>query len=220
MARARQLRLRALLVPSSKRPSAFARRGRRAALFGIEDAGRWTLTRRHATTPATKLEPEAIEHIARTLLRRYGVVCWRLLDREAAWLPPWRELLRVYHRLEARGEIRGGRFVAGLTGEQFALPEAIGTLRQVRKRPHDGALLSLSALDPLNLIGTLLSGNKVPRLLGARVLYRDGLPHATLVAGEVELLAPLTPEDERTARKTLLREPDSMPAPLSTLTTP
>ncbi|MCI4566541.1 DEAD/DEAH box helicase [Lysobacter sp. CFH 32150] len=211
--------LRALLVPSSKRPSPFARRGRRAALFGIEDAGRWTLTRRHAT-PATKLEPEAIEHIARTLLRRYGVVCWRLLDREAAWLPPWRELLRVYHRLEARGEIRGGRFIAGLVGEQFALPEAIGALRQVRKRPHDDVLLSLSALDPLNLIGTVLTGNKVPRLLGARVLYRDGLPIATLVAGEIELLTPLTPMDERAARKALLREPDSMPAPLPTATTP
>jgi ATP-dependent Lhr-like helicase len=147
-------------------------------------------------------------------------VCWRLLDREAAWLPPWRELLRVYHRLEARGEIRGGRFIAGLVGEQFALPEAIGALRQVRKRPHDGVLLSLSALDPLNLIGTVLPGNKVPRLLGARVLYRDGLPIATLVAGDVELLAPLSPEDERAASRTLLREPDSVPAPLPTLLTP
>ena len=135
--------LRALLVPGAKRPTAFARRGRRAALFGIEDAGRWTLTRRACARdrPTRNARPrrdrdvaEAVEHVARTLLRRYGVVFWRLLEREAAWLPPWRELLRVYHRLEARGEIRGGRFVAGLSGEQFALPDAIGALRAVRNR--------------------------------------------------------------------------------------
>ncbi len=203
--------LRALLVPQSKRPSAYSRRGRRAALFGIEDAGRWTLTRRASAASApTKIEPEAIEHIARTLLRRYGVVCWRLLEREAAWLPPWRELLRVYHRLEARGELRGGRFVAGLSGEQFALAEAITVLRNVRKREHDGAMISLSALDPLNLVGTLLPGTKVPRQLGARVVLRDGLPLASLVAGNVELLTPLSPEDERAARKVLLREPESI----------
>jgi ATP-dependent Lhr-like helicase len=78
--------------------------------------------------------PEALEHLARTLLRRYGVVCWRLLEREAAWLPSWRELVRVYRRLEARGEIRGGRFIGGLSGEQFALPDAIALMRQVRRR--------------------------------------------------------------------------------------
>ncbi|WP_428993056.1 Lhr family helicase, partial [Pseudomonas aeruginosa] len=82
----------------------------------------------------------------------------RLLEREADWLPPWRELLRVYHRLEARGEIRGGRFIAGLAGEQFALAEAVGLLREVRKRPPDGAMLVVSAVDPLNLVGGLLPG--------------------------------------------------------------
>jgi ATP-dependent Lhr-like helicase len=205
--------LRALLVPQSKRPSAFNRRGRRAALFGIEDAGRWTLTRRDvAATPTARPEPETIEHIARTLLRRYGVVCWRLLEREAAWLPPWRDLLRVYHRLEARGEIRGGRFVAGLSGEQFALPEAVGALRQVRRQAPDAEMLALSASDPLNLVGTVLPGSKVPRLPGARVLYRDGIALATLVAGTVELLQPLSDADAHAARRMLLREPESMPA--------
>jgi ATP-dependent Lhr-like helicase len=202
--------LRALLVPQSRRPSANPRRGRRTSLFGIEDAGRWTLTRRGpAAVAPTKAEPEALEHIARTLLRRYGVVCWRMLEREAAWLPPWRELLRVYHRLEARGDIRGGRFVAGLSGEQFALPEAIAALRQVRKRPLDGALIAFSAVDPLNLVGTVLPGAKVPRQIGARLVLRDGLPLGALVAGKVELLSSLTPEDERAVRKRLLREPDS-----------
>jgi ATP-dependent Lhr-like helicase len=212
--------LRALLVPASKRPSPFARRGRRAALFGIEDAGRWTLTRSTRLSGENgnggqkqKLEPEAIEHIARTLLRRYGVVCWRLLEREAAWLPSWRELLRVYHRLEARGEIRGGRFIAGLSGEQFALPEAVGALRHMRRQAPDGALLALSASDPLNLVGTVLPGSKVPRLPGARVLYRDGIALGALVAGNVELLTALSPQEERDVRRTLLREPESQLAP-------
>lgn len=127
--------------------------------------------------------------MARSLLRRYGVVCWRLPAREADWLPSWRELLRVYQRLEARGEIRGGRFVAGLVGEQFALPEAVALLREVRKRPPDGSLLGLSACDPLNLLGTLLGGTKVPALAGNRLLYRDGVPVASLVAGKIALLA-------------------------------
>jgi ATP-dependent Lhr-like helicase len=176
-------------------------------LFGIQDAGRWTLSRRPQTDAPSAIEPATIEHVARTLLRRYGVVCWRLLEREAAWLPSWRELLRVYHRLEARGEIRGGRFIAGLSGEQFALPEAIGALRQVRKRAHDGALASLSAIDPLNLVGTVLPGMKVPRQSGARVLWRDGLPLASLVAGHVEFLAPVDEGERHALRTALLREP-------------
>ncbi|MFC5579125.1 DEAD/DEAH box helicase [Lysobacter niabensis] len=209
--------LRALLVPQSKRPSAFGRRGRRSALLGIEDAGRWTLTRR-APTPAPDANDaqkqkaaataESIEHIARTLLRRYGVVSWRLLDREAPWLPPWRDLLRVFHRLEARGEIRGGRFIAGLAGEQFALPEAITVMRQVRKRAVDGEWVALSALDPLNLVGTVVAGAKVPRQLGARVLWRDGLPVATLAAGEVAWLVELPAAEQRSGHKVLMREPD------------
>src|SRR5204862_2596578 len=99
-----------------------------------------------------------VEHVAHTLLRRYGVVFWRLLEREAAWLPPWRELLRVYRRLESRGEIRGGRFVAGFTGEQFALPEAIGPLRATRRQEPTDAWVSVSGADALNLVGILTPG--------------------------------------------------------------
>ena len=112
------------------------------------------------------------------------MVCWRLLEREAAWLPPWRQLLRVYHRLEARGEIRGGRFLAGLSGEQFALPEAIPALRAVRKRPDAGTELELAATDPLNLAGLLWPGARVPRAPGNRLHLRDGLPSNPADASE------------------------------------
>lgn len=148
---------------------------------------------------------QTAEHIARTLLKRYGVVFWRLLAREAEWLPPWRELLRVYRRLEARGEIRGGRFVAGISGEQFALPEAVGMLRAARQLEHTGTLVSLSGADPLNLVGVLMPGGRLPALTGNRVLYRDGVPIALLAAGEVRFLAKLAPEAEWSARNALLR---------------
>ncbi|HEX4616021.1 MAG TPA: DEAD/DEAH box helicase, partial [Stellaceae bacterium] len=117
--------LRALL----RKPAAAGRR--RTTMFAMESAGRWALARR--PQPQVQARPEAVEHLARTLLLRYGVVFWRLIEREAPWLPPWRDLLRVYRRLEARGEIRGGRFVAGFSGEQFALAEAVGMLREVRR---------------------------------------------------------------------------------------
>jgi ATP-dependent Lhr-like helicase len=118
--------LRALLLPSDRRKPLSGARRRRTALLGVEDAGRWTLIRR-AQPPQTgaAFPRELVEQIARTVLRRYGVVFWRLIAREAEWLPPWREMLMAYRRLEARGEIRGGRFVAGFSGEQFALPRPL-----------------------------------------------------------------------------------------------
>jgi len=210
--------LRALLLPAAKRDGGRHRRLRRHQLSGIEDAGRWALARiatKRAAVPATKggspVDPEAIEHIARTLLRRYGVVFWKLLEREAPWLPSWRELLRVYHRLEARGEIRGGRFVEGLVGEQFALPEAIAPLRAVRLRADDGELICLSGCDPLNLVGTVLVGDKVPALAGSRVLYRDGAAIAALIGGKVTPLIDLSAADAQLARHALLRYPPSLP---------
>ncbi len=129
--------LRALMLPTDRRRPFGTRRRRRAAVFGIEEAGRWTLIRCPDASSVDEYEPsEALGEIAWTLLRRYGVVCRRLLDREAAWIPPWRLLLPVFRRLEARAEIRGGRFVAGLSGEQFALIEAVGLLREVRRRAN------------------------------------------------------------------------------------
>jgi ATP-dependent Lhr-like helicase len=139
------------------------------------------------------------------LLARYGVVFWRLLEREADWLPPWRDLLRVLRRLEARGDIRGGRFVAGFSGEQYALPEAVGLLREVRRRPPTGDLISLSGADPLNLVGILTPGPRLAALTGNRLLYRDGLPIAVMAAGEVQFLETLDAEAEWQAHKALLR---------------
>ena len=178
--------LRALITPASKRQHRSSRRGRGAFIGGMDDAGRWALLRRgpRRWRTAGQRSPETLEHIAMTLLRRYGVVFWRLLEREADWLPSWRELLRTFHRLEARGEIRGGRFVSGLAGEQFALPEAIPLLREVRRRPHDGSLIAVCGVDPLNLAGTLLPGAKVPALASNRLVYRDGLPVAAEIAGK------------------------------------
>ncbi|WP_458724838.1 DEAD/DEAH box helicase [Pseudomonas mandelii] len=180
--------LRALITPASKRQNRSSRRGRGAFVGGMDDAGRWALLRRGPTAPVVDNKrptpSDTLEHIAMTLLRRYGVVFWRLLEREADWLPSWRELLRTFHRLEARGEIRGGRFVSGLAGEQFALPEAIPLLREVRRRPHDGSLIAVCGVDPLNLAGTLLPGAKVPALASNRLVYRDGLPAAAEIAGK------------------------------------
>ena len=201
--------LRALLVPQSKRPSPSRRRGRRTALLGIADAGRWSPLRR-STTPDDARNPqnanvENVEYVARILLRRYGVICWRLLAREAAWLPPWRELLRVYQRMEARGEIRGGRFIAGLSGEQFALPEAIGLLRGIRRKPEEGEMVAVCGADPLNLVGAIVAGEKVPALTGSRILYRDGAPIATLVSGTFSALEPMDAAMEWKAKGLLLR---------------
>ncbi len=202
--------LRALLVPADRRTG---RRGRRTAIFRMEDAGRWTLA--HRAPPQAQTPPPAVEHVARTLLLRYGVVFWRLLEREALWLPPWRDLLRVYRRLEARGEIRGGRFVAGFSGEQFALPDAIGALRKTRRKQASGDWISLSGADPLNLAGILTPGPKLAALTGNRVLYRDGLPIALLAGGEVQFLEALDPATQWEARKALLR--GAVPASLIAL---
>ena len=199
--------LRALLVPSRDR-RVNPRHRRRANPFGFEGAGRWSLVRRKAGAS----EAEAVEHVARSLLRRYGVVFWRLIEREAPWLPPWRELLRVYRRLESRGEVRGGRFVVGFSGEQFCLPDAIGTLRDIRRQEKTHSWVAVSAADPLNLAGILTPGPRITSLTGNRVLYRDGVPVAALVAGEVMVLQELDPAIEWQVRHGLLRSSVRSPA--------
>jgi ATP-dependent Lhr-like helicase len=146
----------------------------------VEAAGRWALL-------SNSLENN-FEAVARTLLKRYGVVFRSLLQRETR-LPPWRDLVRVYRRLEARGEIRGGRFVKGFGGEQFAAADAVGRLRAVRKMEPAGEMLALSGADPLNLVGILTPDSKVSSLWKNRILLRDGVAIAALEGGELRRLA-------------------------------
>ncbi|MEJ8320819.1 DEAD/DEAH box helicase [Pseudomonas oryzihabitans] len=197
--------LRALLQPAAKRGSgrSGSRRGRMALYGGMEDAGCWVALRPAEASDEARLPDALLERLVGLLLRRYGVLCWQLLQRESAVLPPWRDLLRACHRLEARGEIRGGRFIAGLSGEQFADPAAIAPLREWRQRPAEDLWVCVSALDPLNLVGTLLPGAKVPAVAGNRLLYRDGVPIATRVGTRVNWLVELDAGEQVRARQAL-----------------
>ncbi len=154
-----------------------------------ERAGRWALI-----TAATGRE-EAVETQARALIKRYGVIFRRLLTREPN-AAPWRDLARIYRRLEARGEIRGGRFVTGMSGEQFALPEAVEQLREIRRTPPDGRLTVISACDPLNLIGILTTTDRIRAIPGTRIAYRDGIAVAVM---EGDFLRPLAEADMEAA---------------------
>jgi ATP-dependent helicase Lhr and Lhr-like helicase len=149
-------------------------------------AGRWSLV---SGAPAD----DAVEIQARVLLRRYGIVFRRMLTREPN-AAPWRELARVYRRLEARGEIRGGRFVHGMSGEQFALPEAIERMREVRREAHDGKLVVLSAADPLNLTGIITADERIRAVPATRIAFRDGVAVSVMEGDYVRPLVESTPE--------------------------
>ena len=153
-------------------------------------AGRWALSGAPVSSPA--LQAISIETQARTLLKRYGVVFRRLLTRESN-AAPWRELSRVYRRLEARGEIRGGRFVTGMSGEQFALPEAVERLRELRRQGDDNTLTVISAADPLNLTGIITSGERVRAIAGTKIAYRKGIAISSM---EGDYLRPLAELDQ------------------------
>ncbi len=197
--------LRALLVPSEKR-APFADLGKKRhhrPVTSVEFAGRWALLGNRPSAPdAEAHRPEDLESFARALLRRYGLVFRRLLERESLQAP-WYELMRVFWRLEARGEIRGGHFVGGVSGEQFALPEAIGLLRALRKTPAPGELIAISAADPLNLSGILTPGPRIASLTGNRILLRDGVPAAALEAGKLVSLEPGDGEAQRMVERAL-----------------
>jgi ATP-dependent Lhr-like helicase len=167
--------LRALISATQSRGSArarwHARWNRRAG--GPVGAGRWSILRAPAAT-----DEERTEQLARQYIRRYGVVFRDILARESH-APPWRELLRVYRRLEMSGELRGGRFCAGFVGEQFAAPEAVDALRAIRREPRQGKppeIVRISACDPLNLVGILTPGPRVPATLANTVVFVDGVP--------------------------------------------
>jgi len=205
--------LRALLTPGSRKTQAAARRKHRQPVYEMATAGRWSILKRapsaaDGSTPKQsgfEADREQAEEVAWVLMRRYGVVFKRLLEREGVAVP-WRVLLRVYHRFEARGEIRGGRFVAGISGEQFALPEAVGMLRSIRREGAQESMISVSAADPLNLAGIITPGARITAHTGNRILYHDGAPIAALESGETRFLVELTRALEWQAKGALVRK--------------
>jgi ATP-dependent Lhr-like helicase len=133
-------------------------------------SGRWAILH----TDSAVERDRVVEATCWMMLKRYGVVFRDLLVRESN-LPKWRELQIAFRRLEARGELRGGRFVDGFLGEQFALPVAVESLRATRNLPPSGEVVTISAADPLNLVGVIVPGERVPAISGRTVSYRDGV---------------------------------------------
>lgn len=217
--------LRVLLAPASKRREQHQRRRQMIARLRspmqmsmakpsermggtLEAAGRWSLFRNESGPDLFgKIDPrDALDVVARQLLRRWGVVFHRVLQRETN-LPPWRDLVRVYRRMEARGELRGGRFVAGFSGEQYALPEAVEHLRAIRRTELSGHFVTVCGADPLNLVGILTPGDKLPSRSSSRVVYRDGIPVAVRETGQVKILErDPTPAVAREIAAALLRK--------------
>jgi ATP-dependent Lhr-like helicase len=168
--------LRALMDPRRRRAE-----GRERMRRPRHAAGRWSLLKRAESCQLSAVSVS--ERIARQMLRRYGVVFRDLLAREVL-VQSWRDLLVVYRRLELTGEVRGGRFVSGFVGEQFALPEAVEALRAIKKSHGSaaGVEIKLSACDPLNLSGVILPGPRVPAVPSSFIVFRDGLPVRVLTA--------------------------------------
>jgi ATP-dependent Lhr-like helicase len=179
--------LRVLLTPEHKRVE------RRRSLHVISGGrspersmpvGRWALWRQRRSGENSMSSEAIVEGRARQLLQRYGVVFRELLARETI-MPSWRSLLGIYRRLEARGEIRGGRFVGGFVGEQFALPQAIDSLRAVRRREGSEPPVLVSSGDPLNLLGIILPGARVSPYSNQVIAYVDGAPVGVGLLGEM-----------------------------------
>ena len=243
--------LRALLTPAAKKQGAHRRR-RRSPMFGVEEAGRWSLletfaprsadtadtdamatarteteaenTRCSSATPAIIRQPRAsrpnnsrsgwdvldddqLERLISIYLNRWGVLFRSIIERELL-APPWRVLLRALRRLELRGTVRGGRFIAGVGGEQFAFQEAVDGLRSMAKevtaakpRYH-----SLAASDPLNLLNLILPRRKLAKLLNNRVLFEDGIPIAVVESGEVKFLREVAPERQWALQQALVQK--------------
>ncbi|MBX7151114.1 DEAD/DEAH box helicase [bacterium] len=204
--------LRALLVPAKYKLASAHERGKKQAPFTMDQAGRWGLLLDNSqvsgslSAPASDKSNMEIEFTARLLLRRYGVVFRKLAEREAI-SPPWRELAKIYRKLEARGEIRGGRFVEGVWGEQFALPEAVTKLRSIKKEQKTGKLISISASDPLNLHGVITVEKRVSNIAANRILYRDGVPVALLDGKDVTFLENINEPEKWPLQNVLVQRP-------------
>ena len=179
--------LRALIDPHRRHAE-----GRERSRRPRHAAGRWSLLRQTGSSQPSAISSEppslitrhasrGIECVARQLLRRYGVVFRDLLTRESL-VTSWRDLLVVYRRLELKGEVRGGRFVSGFVGEQFALPEAVESLRALRKHGvGPGPEIKISAVDPLNLAGIILPGPRVPAVGTNFLIVKDGVIARTVI---------------------------------------
>jgi ATP-dependent Lhr-like helicase len=192
----------------------YRQRRKSAGKSTLCNAGRWSLVPAAATPLESGVDSgtgdyghgvdrwESVEYIARVLLKRYGIVFRKLLDNERS-VPTWRDLQYVLRRMESRGEIRGGRFINGLAGEQFALPEAVGLLRK-QERSGESSLVSISAADPLNLTGTVIPGPRVPGNRKNRLLFMNGRLAAKYVAGEIQWFVELEAQDQWQARQKLI----------------
>jgi len=186
--------LRALLTPDSHKPK-LGSHERRRAIYGIEDAGRWALLSHNVTVSDDALDEAHLNRLILIYCKRWGVISRKVLERETA-APPWRILVRHLRRMELRGDIRGGRFIAGVGGEQFALPDTVTLLRRKQKAwvaiqeraTHTPIRHVINATDPLNLLGNILPERKVSHLANNRILFEDGLPVAVLEKDTVNYL--------------------------------
>ena len=203
--------LRALLLPEHKKSGG---RRRRKLTFGVEDAGRWSLleTFRQPSGPApakhrqqawNALDEDQLQRLLDVYLDRWGVICRSLIAREAL-APPWRVLLALLRKQELRGKLRGGRFVAGLQGEQFARTETVDELRKFGREQRPNRHFVLTAADPVNLLHLLMPERSLPRLTRNRVLYRGGVPLAALIAGEISFLGEVAAEDQWKLRQMIV----------------
>ena len=172
--------LRALLTPSK----ITKRRRKKKVAFNMDEAGRWSLLPKVKTVENSS---EMIRHYIMVIFRRYGIVFRRITEYEQG-SPPWRDLVRVLRTMEAQGEVRGGRFVDGVWGEQFALPEALAELRKVKREKQDNSLISISASDPLNLTGIITPGRRVSGIYTNRILYQNGEPIAVKEGKDIKFL--------------------------------
>ncbi len=196
--------LRALLTPVNNRPQENGRRrNNRKAIFGMEHAGRWSLL--NIQPDETYSLDAELEELAFIYLKRYGVIFRTMIQKEA-YAPKWRDLVRVLRRLEARGEIRGGYFISGMSGEQYALPEVISQLRTIRKREKANLKITISACDPLNLTGIVTPGKRVSQYPGNRIMYVDGAVIAIKEGEEIIYSQKLSNEQAWTTKNEILRK--------------
>ena len=205
--------LRSLLIQSKYRTA--NSRKRRRLYSRIEKAGRWSIFQNGMLTQngssfqngglgGSAFDLDSLFTIARVILHRYGVIIRKIAEHEN-FVPPWRDMVRALRTLEARGEIRGGRFVEGVWGEQFALPEAVAKLRSIKKEAKNGSYISINAADPLNLTGIITPGKRIKAIFNNRILYKDGEPIATKEGKEIKHLDKVDPMQEREITNALIR---------------